>query len=735
MSHTASFSRHPLCYALLLALAAPTLAQAQQQTAHDTHRSPAHDVLDKVIVTATPLHQTADQLVRPVEVLAGERLDELKAATLGSSLDRLPGIQSSYFGPGVGRPIIRGMDGARVQVLSDGTGTGDVSTVSIDHAVSIEPFLADRIEVLKGPASLLYGSGAIGGAVNVVDGRSPDQLPQTPFGGRAEVRAGSGNDERTGMFRLDGSTATEGRGWVFHADGLLRDTGDIKIPGNAVSAAHLAETGEAADPDAEGTLPNSATRTVSGGLGVTYVGERGHLGLAASLYNTRYGVPGHSHADHSHGTTDTHDEDHAVTIRLDQRRHELHGGLNDLGIFETLRFKYAHTDYTHTEHEGDEIGTVFNNQSHEARLELVHTPVFGWQGGFGLQAQRRDFDAVGEEAFVPENRTRALGLFWLGQRDFGSLRAELGLRHDRSDIEATPITLLPRRQNTRDFRTTHVSAALRWHVNDDLSLQLGLDRAQRAPSAEELYSNGFHAATGMIEVGNDQLRRETSNRIELGARWRSERIKVQASAFYADYKDYIYQSYLNLTATRILRDYGTPVLLWAQDDARLHGFELESTFTLIDNAHGHFDLRLYGDTVRARLRGSDTHELRVRILHGDHTHNYRAWLVEGGNLPRIAPTRAGAELRWEAPSWRAALGATRMFSQDHVARNESATPGYTWVNAHLAWHGDSASGRGWEIFIDGQNLLDKEARLHTSFLKDLAPLPGRSVSAGVRFYF
>ncbi|PJK05143.1 hypothetical protein CO612_05205 [Lysobacteraceae bacterium NML71-0210] len=735
--------RHLLTHALLLALAVPAAGFAQS---HDEHRSPAHDLLDKVKVTATPLHQTAEDLVRPVDVLAGERLDEEKAATLGTSLERLPGIQSSYFGPGVGRPIIRGMDGARVQVLNNGTGSGDVSTVSVDHAVSIEPFMADRIEVLKGPAALLYGSGAIGGAVNVVDGRSPDALLETPFSGRAELRGGNVNDERTGMFRLDGSTTNSGSGWVFHADGLLRETGDIKIPEHAVSAEHAKEHGEERDAANWGKLANSATRTVSAGLGVSYIGERGHFGINTSLYNTRYGVPGHSHADHGHSHGHGHghghghshghgEEEHNVSIRLDQHRHELHGGLNDLGWFKTLRFKYAHTDYTHTEHEGQEIGTLFNNKTHEGRIELVHQDIAGWQGAFGLQGTRRNFDATGAEAFVPHNRSRDLGVFWLGQRDFGPVKVELGLRHDRTDIEAEPVALLPRRQNQRDFRTTHASAALRWKVNDAFSLQLGLDRAQRAPTAEELYSNGFHVATGMIEVGDDKLQRETVNRIELGARWRSDRIKLQATGFYADYKDYIYQSYLNLTATRILRDYGTPVLLWAQDDARLHGFELESTFTLVDNAAGHFDLRLFGDVVRGRLRGNDTHERRIRILHGDHTHNRRAWLVEGGNLPRIAPMRAGAELRWEAPSWRAALSGTRVFNQDRVANNESGTPGYTWVNAHLAWHGDTASGKGWEVFIDGRNLLNKEARVHTSYLKDLAPLPGRGYSAGVRFFF
>src|SRR5690606_24659309 len=262
--------------------------------------------LDGVIVTASPLPDTADNLIRPVEVLAGARLDEAKSNSLGNTVNKLPGVQSSYFGPGVGRPIIRGFDGARVQVLSDGLGSGDVSTVSVDHAVTIEPFLARQAEVRKGPSALLYGSGAIGGAVNVVHGRIPRAATDQPLQGRAELRAGSVNDEKTGMARLDGTSASGNV--VFHFDALHRETGDYDIPGYAESAAHMAEEGEVPDPATRGTLANSAVRTDSGALGVSWVGDRGFLGAGVSLFSTRYGVPGHEHGgdDHDHG----HDHDH-----------------------------------------------------------------------------------------------------------------------------------------------------------------------------------------------------------------------------------------------------------------------------------------------------------------------------------------------------------------------------------------------------------------------------------------
>src|SRR5690606_8121923 len=272
-----------------------------------------------------------------------------KASSLGETVNRLPGIQSSYHGPGVGRPIIRGMDGARVQVLRDGLSSGDVSTVSVDHAVTIEPFLANQIEVLKGPATLLYGSGAIGGAVNVIDGRIPETATFEPLEGRAELRAGSVADERTGMVRLDG-TDSSGK-LVFHFDALHRETGDYRIPGHAEAADDHHGHDHDHDEGAHGRLPNSFLRTDSAALGASYVGDRGFIGAGYSMFSSRYGVPGHVHPgdDHGHGHDDhdhdhAHDEhgDHAVHIVMDQRRSEVRGGLDDMDGFESLRVKLAH---------------------------------------------------------------------------------------------------------------------------------------------------------------------------------------------------------------------------------------------------------------------------------------------------------------------------------------------------------------------------------------------------------
>src|SRR5690606_11838925 len=301
-----------LASAILLALAVP--ASAQDAVPDDAGHEHGVTDLDTLRVRANPIARTADDLARPVAVLAGERLDDAKANSIGETVARLPGVQSSFFGAGVGRPIIRGMEGARVQVLSDGLSAGDVSTVSVDHAVSIEPFLANQIEVLKGPASLLYGSGAIGGAVNVIDGRIPEAATARPLEGRAELRAGTVNDEKTGMVRLDGTSA--GGNLVFHFDALHRETGDYDIPGFAESEhAHEDDHDDGHDDDGHeeegvrGTLANSAVRTDAGALGVSWVGERGFLGVGVSLFNTRYGVPGHSHGEEDGHDDHGHDHD------------------------------------------------------------------------------------------------------------------------------------------------------------------------------------------------------------------------------------------------------------------------------------------------------------------------------------------------------------------------------------------------------------------------------------------
>ncbi len=688
----------PLMAAIALAL--PALALAQATPDDENHEHATAKTLDAIEVTASPLRNAIDNLARPVSVLAGQELDARRAGTLGETLERQSGVQSSYFGAGVGRPIIRGQDGARVQVLSSGTSSLDVSTVSADHAVTIEPFLADQIEVLKGPATLLYGSGAIGGAVNVVDGRIPMAPAGRATSGRAELRHGSAADENTGMVRFDGDAGA----LTLHVDAFRRDSGDYRIPGFAFSPALIAEElaeGEEMDEFARGRLPNSALTTQGGGIGASWFGEDAWFGASAGTYRTNYGIPpgAHAHEEEEEGHEEgEHEEEEVEIVRLDMRqdRFEFRGGLRNLGPLQEINYRVTRSLYEHTEFEGDAVGTVFENVGTEARIEAVQNEINGWRGAIGLQYGHREFSAIGDEAFVPPSISSDVGLFVLQERDFGDFKLELGARHDRVSVD-------PENGATVDRNATSLALGGLWHFSEVMHLSVNLDRAERAPTAEELFSDGPHIATQSFEIGDAGLDVETSTSAEIGLHLHQGRFEGKASVYQSRYGDYIY-----LVDTGGEED-GLPVRSWVQGDATFTGWELEGSVELFENRSGSWQLSVFADAVDAKLDG-------------------------GGRLPRIAPGRVGADLNWSLDGWRARVGAVRVADQDDVATLETPTQGYTRVDAGLAYHWDVGSA-GWEAFFEGRNLTDQDARVHTSYLKDFAPLPGRNLAVGVRVAF
>ncbi|NYF35766.1 TonB-dependent receptor [Stenotrophomonas sp. JAI102] len=721
-------------HALSLALAAamlPSLASAAD--APGSHRDGHLTELSTVKVTASPLQGDAESLARPVDVLAGERLDEQKAGTLGDTVAKLPGVQSTFFGPGVGRPIIRGQEGPRVAVLSNGMGNMDASTVSADHATSIEPFLADQIEVLKGPATLLFGSGAIGGAVNVVDGRIARELPDRPLSGRAELRGNSVNDERSGMFRLDGVSGNV----VLHVDGLVRNGDDVRIPGYAVidgledHSGHDHEEGDTDEPR-RGRLDNSSIRTRAGGVGATWLGDEGYFGVSASTYRTNYGIPNgaHVHADDDHDHDHDHDhgdeeegDEHDVRIDMVQNRFEAKGGIyQPTSFLKNINLRTAYTDYEHTELEAGTPATRFTNRGIEARLEAVQEQIGGWDGAFGLQFGNSDFGAKGEEAFVPDTGTKNIGLFVLQEKQFGPFKLELGGRHDQVKLDPTGD------YRARKFDATNLSAAGIWTLNDAVDLRFGIDSSERAPTNEELYAAGAHIATRSLEIGDANLKTERGQRVELGIHTHSDRVDFSASIYHTRFKDFIY-----LADTGVVES--LPVRLWTQQDATFKGAEAEALFHLFEGNAGDWDLRVFGDYVKAELDGSGSRSVDIAVPHGDHNHNYTVDLANTGYLPRIAPGRVGADLRWSRDGWRASVGAVRYSSQKDVAQNEDPSNGYTLVDAHLAYRWDRTDSNSYEVFLDGNNLTNREVRPHTSLLRDYSPLPGRGVAFGIRAYF
>ncbi len=669
---TAFPRRAPLALAILLLLPGLSRATEPAPPAVDASATNAQSPNDKaktlapVVVTGVPLAQSAEDMIAPVAVLSGTELDARKANTLGETVASIPGVTTTYFGPGVGRPVIRGLDGSRVAVLANGLASDDVSNVSQDHAVSVEPFLADQVEVLKGPSTLLYGSGAIGGVVNVVDGRIHERAGFDGVSGRAELRYDAGYHGFTGMSRVD----VGGDTYNLHADGVYRSNDNYNL--------------------AYGRLANSAVDTRTGALAGSVFGDWGFAGVSASRYLNDYGNP----AEPGDGV------DPAVTLKMQQNRYEFKGGLfNPFAGIETLKLSFGRTDYEHTEFEGDAVGTQFISTGDQLRLEATHSKLGPWQGAFGVQANRKDFEAIGEEAFVPATRTRSLGAFVMEQAQFDRLKLELGARVDQQSST-------PENDIKRSFDLTSLSAGASWKFSDHWHASMNLDRAQRAPAEEELFANGPHAATATFEIGDATLGKETSNQVELGLHYHGARLEASVAAYRNRFDGFIFLADTGL----IDPNDGLPIRTWVQSDATFRGFEGEATYHLIDDATGKYDLRVFGDRVRATR-------------------------ADGSSLPRIPAGRIGAEFRWTGSAWRAGLGVVHTAMQDDVDTFETLTNGYTMINADLAYKFSDTERSTWEAFLQGSNLGNQDARLATSVVKDLVPLPGRNLAFGVRVSF
>lgn len=690
----------PLTLAIAALLASPwTNLQAQvepDQTA--TADSPLQE-LDRVEVTASPLRNGIDDIAQPVSVLTGAELDKAKANTLGETVAGEAGVQSTFFGVGVGRPIIRGQEGSRVQVLANSMLTGDVSTISADHAVTLEPFLADQIETLRGPSVLLYGSGAIAGAVNVVDGRVPTQNFDEDFGGRAELRYNDNNSGFTGMGRLDGN-ASDGR-IAWHVDALTRDYDDYDIPGYAFSQALVdEELAEGEDPDhfAKGSQPNSNLRTDAASAGASWFGEKSWLGAAFSLYDTNYGIPPGAHAHEEDEDGGEAHEEEFVRIDMTQYRFDAQGGVRDVGSFRGINVRLAYTDYEHQELEGSETGTRFNSDTFELRVEAVQNTWRGWDGAFGMQYVNNDFQAIGEEAFVPPTQTVDWGFFALQEREFGPFKLELGVRYDNIAVRPQGTGL-----GQRSFDLGSVSLGGIWKLSELLHVTINLDSAQRAPTAEELFADGPHVATGLYEIGNPDLGKETSTGGDLGLHFHTGNFEASVSVFRTEYDDYTYLLENGLEIDDL------PVALWTQTDATFKGWEAQASWDFLENDSGLWTLNFIADQVEATQ-------------------------ANGDYLPRIAPARVGADLVWELGGWSAGFGVLHVADQDDTAPGETPTEGYNWWDANLAYAW-TAGGTDLQVFLNGSNLGNEDARVATSYLKDFAPLPGRSIEAGIRIYF
>jgi iron complex outermembrane receptor protein len=683
----------------LLALTAPTLAAAQT-TARQDQGDDFHTTDEDIVVTA-PFTRSLD-LFGNVGVLETDDIIRTLRPQIGDVLAAQPGVSATSFTPGASRPVIRGFQGERVRVLVDGIGSSDVSNTSADHGVTVDPLTAERIEILRGPASLLFGSNAIGGAINIFDRRIPHGVPDEPVHVDAIAAYGSAASERMGGASLDVGLSPQ---VAFHVDGSYTRSDDLRIGGLQLAPALRADVLDlAADArlagntaaaaaltnaaNQRGRVPNTAVETITAGAGVTLVNDGGTLGVSVGYYDSTYGIPARPGGG----------EEESVTLAVEQWRADVRGSVElGAGPFSQLRIRAGFADYQHIEFEGDEAGTLFLNQGIEGRGEVVQASRGDWSGASGVQYTYRDFNAIGTEAFLPQNDTTQFAVFTLQEFRTGNLDIEVAGRWERTLVVSNVADV------RRAFSALAGTVGLAWEFADRSKIGINLSRSERAPSAEELLSNGPHVATQAFEIGDPTFDTERAWGIELVGRWRTGAIDIGVSAYHSWFDNFIFED-----ATGAEED-GLPVFQYQQADVRHVGFEVDASarvghvgpFALITD--------LVADYVRIERTGS------------------------GGDLPRIPAmrVRGGVELEGARLSLRGEV--EHAFAQNRIADFETPTADYTLVNASVTWRPlgrDNVS-----LLISANNIFDIVARRHASFTKDFVPIAGRDIRVSARFSF
>ncbi len=678
---------------LAIGVAAVTLAAPgafAQQAA-----SPAADTgadRDVVVITGVGPTRSSDELIASTTVLTSDAVVERLAGGLGDTLKGLPGVASTSFGPGASRPIIRGLGAERVQVLANGIGVIDASAASPDHAVTSDPLGAERIEILRGPASLAYGGGATGGVVNVIDGLIREELPKEAVSGSVYGALTSADEGKQAAGRVVGTAGN----FVGVLSGSWMDAGNIDIPGYALSsAARAEEVAEGHDPAefAKGTLPNSAVETKSLSGSLSWVGDNAYLGGAIRRAENTYGIVA---------------EDEAF-IDMKQTRYDVRGGIDFDGPISSLKASGSVVDYEHTEFESaGNPGTKFTNEGWEARVEAGHAPIGLLEGSVGIQASKRDFAAVGEEALIGRTKTENTGLFVFETWDAGEWGLEGGLRFDQTDINNIDF-------GKRGFDTWNASFGAHMHVGDHIFLGASIAKTARAPTDLELFADGPHPATGQYEVGDATLGVEKGVNTELTARWEDTAFNLQATVYRFDFDSFVYLEDTGLVHEGEEEGGGEegghehgdlPIFQYVQAGAVFTGFELQGDVKL-GNAFGvNWKADASVDFVRAKLDA-------------------------GGNLPLIPPLTVNAGIEAEYNGITGRIGAQYAAEQDKVADFETPTDSYLTFDARVG----IPLNESVKLMLEARNITDEEVRVHSSPLKEIAPLMGRNFRIALKADF
>ncbi|MES3152517.1 TonB-dependent receptor [Sphingomonas faeni] len=709
------------------ALAALLTPRAHAQTITASSATPpaapvnAPPVNQRDIIVTAPLQTSERDVLQGTTVLTGQELTRQLRPTIGETLARQPGVSATSFGPSASRPILRGFQGDRVRVLTDGIGSIDVSNTSVDHAVIIDPLLAERIEVLRGPTALLYGSSAVGGVVNVIDTRIPRTVPENGYRVNGIGTYGSAANERSGGMAGD---VAVGDHLVLHADGSYLKSGDLRTGGyilsrdaraQALATAALPVDANEADPidyaasaRLKGKLPNTQSETWTAGAGASIITDTGSLGISYSHYDSLYGVP-------VRYATLPGQEQEAPRLDIVQNRVDLRGEIDTGGdVLSKIRVRIGQASYRHFELEEDNsVGTAFYNKGLEGRLEVVQANRGGWQGASGVQFYNRIFDVVGDEAFLPKNETNQTGLFTLQQYESGRFRAEGGLRYEITDLAArTPADDLRFFRGSQSYHAVSGSLGTSYGLTDGVRIGLNASRTERAPSAEELFANGAHAGTQAYELGSADFRLEKSWGLEGTLHAHGDGFSFDASAYYNWFSNYISEnrvdpSVCQTAATPSGRIVDLPCFQYQQADARYYGVEANASVRLA---------RIGGYVINADALGDYVH----------------ANIVDDGPVPRIPPMRVLGGLEAQGDRVNGRIEVEHVFDQNRIAAFETPTSDYTMVNASIGLSPFGKDGKT-SLLLSANNLFDVNARRHASFLKDFAPLAGRDFRATLRF--
>lgn len=648
-----------------IAIVSPMIANAEES-----------EYLEDVTVTARPLRlQSLEHIAQPVSVLKGDELEIKKSASIGETLSLEPGVSSSNFGVYASRPVIRGFNGSRVLVTESGISSLDVSTISGDHAVTIDPLHIEQIEILRGPATLLYGSGASGGLVNMLTNRIPEHL--SDFELKLNTGFNTNNLEKSYAFNTTGSIDN----FTFHVDGTRRDAKNY-------------DSGRR-------TVGNSFYNNTDFNIGTSFVEDWGFAGFSLGHFESAHGIP-----------SDPDSPDEQPFIDTEQDRIDLAAQVNlNTRFFESIKFRAAHNDYQHVEFEDSVTpGTTFDNNQWEGRLELQHANIGSFIGTIGTQFGLRSLNAIGDEAFIPPTKSKTVAVFIHETIDFDRYYFEISGRYEKQrDEPANSLTV-----NNDAFS---VSVGSNYQLTDALSLGLTLGRTQRIPTIEELFANGPHLATATFELGEKNLDIETQYTVDLSIANESDRWTWNINLFLNYIEDYIFLQGLDLDNNGVVDEVDETgnaagelkLQQYQQANTLFYGTEAKTSVKIFQNSTSNLDLSFFGDWVRAKREG-------------------------GINISRIAPARLGTGLHYKREQLTANIDLITVLGQKDSGPLETDTDGYTLLNTSMNYRLKN-DAIPLVIQLKANNLLDEYGEQHTSFIKERSPIMGRAISIGLSATF